>query len=92
MEIDWQTSNIKIIEPEPEDDEQGFVGKELKIVEEHPKFIKHTLKTMGIKNIQDRDQIIQKIKILIQNKENENEPTDVWDKNDVKNKSFSDGE
>ena len=83
-----ENPNIVITEPGEED----FTGQDLEIVEgKHAKFFKKTLKSMGIRDTDDQDQIIEKIKILI-NKEKE-DPTDVWDKehsnDDDKNKSKS---
>ena len=75
MNIDWKDSSVVIREP----DEEDFSGQDLEIVEgKHAKFFKKTLKSMGIRDSDDQDQIIQNIKILI-NKEKD-DPTDVWDK------------
>ena len=86
MSIDWKDSNVVITEP----DEEDFIGQDLEIVEKHAKYFKKTLKSMGIRDSDDQDKIIEKIKVLI-NKEKE-EPTDVWEKNpsnDVNDKNKS---
>ena len=64
-----QKKNLKIIEP----DEDLFSGNDLARVEKDPKYIKLTLKTMGIKKRAHQDYVIQKIKELVA----ENIP-DVW--------------
>ena len=80
LEVKWKTPHLKITEPEQDDDEQEFTGQDLEAVQKHARFIKQMLKSMGFKSRDDRDEIIERIKILI-NKE-EDDPTDVWDKND----------
>ena len=68
-----------------EPDEEDFDGKELEVVEKYPKITKMMLKSMGIRDSEDQDQVIQNI--------NKGDPTDVWDKerdlDDDKNKSKS---
>ena len=88
LNIDWKTPDIKIKEPKPDEDEQEFVGQDLEVVQKHAKFIKLTLKTMGIKDRDDRNEVIERIKILITKEEDA--PTDVWDKNSQK-KELDDG-
>ena len=41
-----ENTNIKITQP----DEQDFVGKDLKVVEKHAKFMKLTLKSVGVRD------------------------------------------
>ena len=90
LNINWKTPNITIIEPAA--DEEDFDGKELEVVEKYPKIIKRMLKSMGIRDSEDQDQVIQNIRILISKGVKEDDPTDVWDKervDDDKNKSKS---
>ena len=79
LNINWKTPNITIIELD-----EDFVGQELEIVEKHPKVTKRMLKLMGIRDTEDQDQVIQKIKILVSKAD---DPTDVWDKQDGEDKS-----
>ena len=74
MEINWKTPNLRITEPHEYED---FDGKDLEIVTKNTKFIKRTLKSMGIKDKDDLNAVIDKIKILITGGANIN---DVWDK------------
>ena len=59
-------------EPDQDEDEQDFEGKDL----EHVKLVKLILKFMGFKNRDDRDAIIKRIKVSIRNEEDD--PTDRW--------------
>ena len=80
---------MKIIEPERDDDEQEFVGKDLKVVQQHEKFMKMTLKSMGIGHRDDRNAVIERIKKLI---DDEDDATDVWDKKSRQKKDDDDGD
>ena len=73
MEINWKTPNLRITEP---DEDEDFDGKDLEIVTKNTKFIKRTLKSMGIKHKDDLNSVIDKIKILISGAN----INDVWDK------------
>ena len=64
LDVSWRTSNLKITQP----DEEDFIGKDLKVVEQHEKFMKSTLKSMGIRDSEDQKEIIERIKILINGK------------------------
>ena len=78
LKIKWKTKNLKIKEPEPDEDEQEFCGQDLEVAKKHAKYVKHTLRTMGITNRDDRDEVIDHIKVLIAKEEDA--PTDPWDK------------
>ena len=52
-----------------------FVGQDLDVVQKHAKFMKMTLMTMGIQNVDDQDLVVEKIKTLINEEELAN---DVW--------------
>ena len=71
MDIQWKTPNIKITEPIQKD----FIGQDLIVVQQHAKFMKITLMTMGIQNDQDQDMVVEQIKNLINKEEAVN---DVW--------------
>ena len=79
-----ENPNLKITEPEQDEDEQDFEGKDLEAVEKHAKLVKHILKSMGFKNRDDRDEIIKRIKVLISSNEEE-DPTDPWVDKDQQN-------
>ena len=77
LDFKWKKPNVKISEPIQKD----FVGKDIVVVEKHETFMKMTLMTMGIQDVDDQNSIIQKIKILIKNDVEDGEnATDVWDK------------
>ena len=85
LNIKWKTSNLKITEPEQdEEDEQEFTGQDLEAVEKHARLIKQMLKSMGFKNRDDRNEIIERIKVLISSNE-EDDPTDPWVDKDQQN-------
>ena len=84
---------MKITEPEREEnDEQAFVGKDLEIVQHHAKIMKMILKSMGIRNRDDRDAVIERIKKLIAEDDDHDDATctDVWDKKQHKKQKGDD--
>ena len=59
---------------------KDFVGQDLDVVQKHEKFMKYTLKTMGIQDDNDQDLVVEKIKILVNEEET---AKDVWGKQET---------
>ena len=72
LDIKWKTPNLKVTEL----DEEDFDVDDLKMVQQQTRYMNRTLKSIGIKDKDDRNVVIENIKILVSGED----VPDVWGK------------